>query len=561
VGNVTASSSHTGEEQRGRVDASPSSTSLWSALEERRGSAIYLSKLVNERPVDLSWDDLRRRAHQSAGALARLGVEPGDRVACIFTNTAEACIAVWGIWLAGATVVSLPTIARGMAADSYVAQLRKIVAAVGAHLLLVGDEFLGVVDPGSLDVQLVGYGQLRGTGRVRGSPPEDDQVVFIQYSSGSTSQPKGCMLSARAIAWQLDRAGEAMGLDGACDRGVAWVPLSHDMGMFACFLATHRFGMPFLLTTPQRFLKSPRTWLRDCSETGATITLGPSFALDLAVRACSVAPPGPLKLRNCVLSAERVDPRTLQTAADALAPYGLTADRFVVSYGLAEAVLEVTCTERSMPPRAVFVDADQSHDEVYEQESAEAGMAVVSCGKPLEDSSVRIDGENFGEILVRSPSLASGYVGDPQLTRERFVDGELRTGDLGFIHDGELYVRGRLDDMLAIGGRNVFARDVEALAGGEVAIRPGSCVLLDASEYGSPALRVLAEPAKGVEDMSPIALGLAEYARRATGFRVKQCLILAPGTLPKTPSGKVQRHRCQELVRDRGMSVLAAASA
>jgi len=504
-----------------------------------------------------------------AAGLRDRGVQPGSRVACVLTNCPAACAAVPAIWLAGGTVLSLPTIARGMSVEAYLSQLRRICVASGPVVLLMEEQFSSVLPESWMpDVRVVSYESLAGSRRFEPTPPESEDIVFVQYSSGSTSEPHGCALSAGAVARHLRMLAQRLEVDTARDASVCWLPLSHDMGLFGGVMLGFLEGMSMCLSSPQRFLRSPRTWFDDCAWSGATITAAPNFALELASRAAGVELPEPFAMKRCVLGGERVEARSIATAVRALAERGLRPESLAPAYGMAEAVLAVTMTDVGEAPTVLDLDSapllegelsDPVPVESWDDDLGPGQTRLVSVGRPLEGVGVRVDGEKaVGELLVSSPSLASGYLADEDATRERFENGEVRTGDLGFTWEGQLYVLGRTDDMVTVGGRNHFARDVEVAMAGSVAIRPGSCVLVNLMESGgSEQLLAMAEPAKEAEDFADVARTLTAAVREVTGFRLDQCLIVPPGTLPKTPSGKIQRFRCRQMLEAETLEPLA----
>jgi fatty-acyl-CoA synthase len=515
------------------------------------------------------WDRWRAEASSMAAGLRAIGVKPGSRVACILTNSPAASTVVPAVWLAGGTVLSLPTVARGMSSDLYLAQLRRICADSTPVALLMEERFVAALPEDAIPgLRTVSYESLASSALFEATPPSAKEIAFVQYSSGSTSEPRGCALSAGGVAWHVRMLAEQLEVDSALDAGVSWLPLSHDMGLFGAAMLAFLEGMSLCLGTPQRFLHSPRTWFDDCAWFGSTITAVPNFALELAARAARVELPGAFPMRCCVLGGERVEARSLATAVTALAARGLTRQSLVPAYGMAEAVLAITMTSVDEEPRVLDLDRaallegevlDPVLVEDWDTDPALGRTRLVSAGYPLSGVGVRVDGgAAAGELLVSSPSLASGYFADEAATRERFADGEVRTGDLGFEHEGHLFVLGRLDDMVTAGGRNVFARDVEVAMAGSVAVRPGSCVLVNLEGgNGTSPLLAMAEPARDAEDFAAIARSLSDAVRRATGFSLDECLIVPPGTLPKTPSGKIQRYRCRQLLEDEALDPLA----
>lgn len=518
---------------------------------------------------DWDWGQWRAEASSMAAGLRALGVEPGSRVACVLTNSPAVCAAVPAVWLAGGVVLSLPTIARGMSFDAYLAQLRRICAASEPVVLLMEEQFSAALPEGSIpEARVVSYESLPSSARIEATPPDGEDLAFVQYSSGSTSEPHGCALSAAAVARHLRILAERLEVDTALDKSVCWLPLSHDMGLFGGVMLGFLEGMSMCLSSPRRFLHSPRTWFGDCAEFGATITAAPNFALELASRAARVELPEAFTMKRCVLGGERVEARSIATAVGVLAERGLGRESLAPAYGMAEAVLAITMTNVGEVPPVLELDSaallegevlDPILIEDWDSDPAPGRTRLVSAGYPLSGVGVRVDGDAaVGELLVSSPSLASGYLSDERATRERFSDGEVRTGDLGFLHEGHLYVLGRLDDMVTAGGRNLFARDVEVAMSGSAAIRPGSCVLVNLSgEGGAGQLWAMAEPTKDAEDFAAIACSLAEAVRETTGFRLDECLIVPPGSLPKTPSGKIQRYRCRQMLEAEALAPLA----
>jgi acyl-CoA synthetase (AMP-forming)/AMP-acid ligase II len=544
---------------RSRWRADPS-VELWDVLDETRPD--YRLTVWNGNTFDeLGWDDWRSAAHRAAGALGRAGVERGELIPCVLTNSFPTCAGAIGIWLAGAAIVSLPTPARGMAPELYLDQIRSICRALEARRMLVEERFApmlaGVEIPG---VETATFESLLdGPALATPDPPRGEEVAFVQYSSGSTSNPRGCLLTTRAIENQLDMLTEGLELDRERDMGVMWLPLSHDMGFFAFVMQTYATGTKLLMSTPERFLRAPGTWLGDCARVGGTVTGVPNFALELATRAARRSPPDRVPMRSCVVAGERVEAATIDRVTDVLAEHGLPSAALTPAYGMAEAVLAVSFASNAQEPAVATLDAAALREGEVRRvaEGGDASVQIVSAGRPLRHVEVRILGEHdTGEICVRSPSLATGYFGDRSTTDERFVDGELRTRDLGFVLDGELYVLGRQDDMLSVAGRNVWARDVEAAIGRIDGIRSGSCVLVDVHDETGARLVLVAEP-NGPRDFDDLSRRCMDAAVEASGVSVHECVMVRPGTLPKTPSGKIQRFRCREQAIAGGLQVLA----
>jgi acyl-CoA synthetase (AMP-forming)/AMP-acid ligase II len=505
-----------------------------------------------------TYGDLLSDARRAAAALRRRGVASGQVVGGVLTNVPETTRAAIGVIFTGATFASLPIIARGMSFASYARQLAGICKHLGADVLLADERFLRAM-PAALDlgVEMVSYGSLlESTEMADVTPPQLDEVLFIQFSSGTTGKPRGAQLTGRAIEAQLIRLADALEIDSERDIGCMWLPLSHDMGIFGgAFLAWY-MGISAVKSTPERFLQAPRSWFDDCADFGATITAGPPSALAMASRAEAVRSSGqPLRLRVCLVGAEMVDWPGLERAAEVFAPRGLELSTFTTAYGLAEATLAVTVGELDRPPAFVDVDADALALGTMHltDPSDPRARRLVSAGTPLKDTEVSID-RNTSEIAIRSRSLACGYFDNAEETRAHFSDGAFRTSDLGFLHDRHLYVSGRTDDLLIVHGRNIFVNELEAHVGALPGIRDGNCAFVQEFGNGRHRVSLVAEADESV-DVATLASQLCRLAMEEEGVPVAECMFLPTGSFPMTPSGKVQRHRCLHLIRQSQLGI------
>ncbi len=529
-------------------------SSLWDPLDRASARAALLSAWDEDGYKSWSWDQWRERAFRFAGGLRREGVQPGDRVAFVLTNAPAICAGVLGAWLAGACVVSVPLISRGMDLDEYLALLRRIIAQSQPTVFIAEARFAEAVDDGQLGCRVVACEEIDLAAPATPILCTDDDTVFVQYTSGSTSEPRGCVLTAGAILRQLKMLERALQIDPERDVGVVWLPLSHDMGLFGCLLLTYWTGHPLVLGTPERFLRKPSSWFEDCGLFGATISAAPSFALDRAARVAEAVPPPPFRLQRLVVGSDRVEANTLKRATSVLGHQRLSPTALAPAYGLAEAVLAVTMTPVGEGPTILRLDRRALEDGEVEvapsAAPANATVELVSAGYPLPGNRVKIipGDKAVGEIVVSTSSAAAGYLGAPAATAERFGADGLRTCDLGFVQDGRLYVTGCSDDLMVVAGRNVYARDIEAAVAGIPGLRAGGCSIVDVHNDGLPRLTALIEPSANHPDFGVMAGDVAAAARAAVGVTIDQCVFLEPGRLPKTPSGKVQRFRCRELV-------------
>jgi fatty-acyl-CoA synthase len=506
-----------------------------------------------------TWGEGIAAARHAAAGLHKRGVRQGDVVATVLTNGPDTLPAAGGAWLLGAKVASLPIISRGMDVARYTAQLRRLCALLDARCLIVEDRFLAFM-PGDTDigVDIVGSRSLLETVGARDpSPAPEDATMFIQFSSGTTSEPRGVELSGHAIDAHLGALSQKMGVDPERDSGCSWLPMSHDMGFFGCLMMGWYNGIPGLVGSPERFLGAPRSWFDDCADFGATITAAPPFALDVATRVERVRSSGkPLQLRLCLLGAEEIPWTTLTEAARTFGPRGLTIEALTPAYGLAEATLAVTIDRLGAAPEYLDVDATAlaaGRVEPVEPDDPSA-RRLVSTGDELRDVAVRIDPEN-SEIVVRSTALGTRYFGNPELTAARFRDGELHTGDMGFVHEGRLFVSGRNDDLLIAQGRNIYVQDVERGLATEAEIREGNCAIVEVHVDGSRRVTLVAEVINHQLDAEALAGRLYRRTVEACGLSIKDFVFVGPGLFPKTPSGKAQRYRCRELAADPAIGI------
>lgn len=529
---------------------------LWDSLTTSR-TQEGLTSLGAEAADHLPWDKVTDAGRRTARSLRDRGIRPGHHVGLVLANSIPAVAAMAGAWFSGAVVVSLPAPARGISLDRYAAQTADLCVEAEIGLLLV-DASLHDVFSESYPVRVVRFEEIFDTAdMVDPDPPPDDSVAFVQFSSGTTGGPRGAMLTPRAIEAQLVALADALSVDARRDRLAAWLPLSHDMGLFGCLLLTWYTGMGFALGAPQRFLASPRSWLDDCDTSGATITAIQPSALRLVVTATRRAAtlPNVSSLRACVVGGERIPPAALDEAGELLAACGAAPAVLTPAYGLAEATLAVCMAPLNEPPRICALDGpDLWEGRLLEPADEENAVRVVSCGRPLSGFAIGVREPPVGEVLVQAPSLARGYLGDWEATAAAFQGDVLATGDLGFVRDEELYPIVRVDDVLNVGGRRVGVGGVEDELSQHPSLRSGCCAIVDIAGDQRTRYVAVAELAAqaGGQDLRRLAQSLRREALGVAGVPLNECVFLPRGGLPKTPSGKVQRFRVRDLASRSG---------
>lgn len=511
------------------------------------------------------WQQVVRDCEHATAGLRKLGVRPGTRVAAVLTNGPQVVRGLLGVWLAGGAMASLPAPARGMDMDEYAAQLVTICDQLDPVVVLVDAATLASI-PDTLQsrLRLRTWESVMGSGRIASEPPGDDELAFIQYSSGSTSFPKGCMLTPRAIAAQVDIITAMIDARPGHDVAVTWMPLSHDMGLFGTLLTTWCNDIEYYMSTPHRFIAAPAGWFTELAQFGGTLSAGTNTSLYLAARSAARSeriPRGGLSnIRNLIIGAERIDWQTLTYASDCLGKFGFRREALMPAYGLAEATLAVTALPSDQPPRRVTVDAGAlgTGELLDAAEDDPLAVSIVSAGPPCHGVSlpgVRTDA--VSEIVIRSPSLAAGYWADARATQRKFHDGAVRSGDLGFLRDNELYPVGRADDVLSIAGRKIHAQEVEYAVECVEGLRRGCSTLITRTEGAAQRISLFLEPRCAAADYQRIAEAAASVAMAKAAIAIDECVILNRGSLPKTPSGKIQRHRCRSLFETGQLEPLA----
>jgi len=547
-----------GREVGGDVSYLP--TRLITAAE--RGGAITF--LAADGPGDrVEWAVLHEEAKAMAVALARRGVGPGAHVALLGPTSRAFVTAIQAVWLAGATVVVLPLPMRMSSLDDFVAATRTRVRAADTTLVVADPMLAGFIQPEPGDPPLVLLPELTGDPSdpwAWDAPKEDPSALgILQFTSGSTSDPKGVMLPHATICANLDAIAGAARLDPADDVLCSWLPLYHDMGLIGLMTLGMTTGTDLALASPQDFLAAPARWMEWMSEHRATATAGPNFSYALAARALRRLAPGTLDLsrwRIALNGAEAVDPKAVNDFVAAGAPHGLNPGAVFPAFGMAESTLAVTFPEPGRGLRTDPIDRRTLESDAYAapgEPESENTRHLVMLGRAVPGLEVRIvdpvsgdaRGEReVGELEIRGSSVTTGYYRRPDATESAFHDGWLRSGDLGYLVDGELVICGRIKDLIIIGGRNVYPEDVERAAASVDGVRAGNVIAFAVDgRRGKEALVVVAESKDA--DLEAVRAAVAGRVREVVGLPPEEVVLVEPGTLPKTSSGKLQRSLCR----------------
>lgn len=505
------------------------------------GTATFVPAAPEPQPIA----NLLRSSQDAARWLSER-VEPGGAVGMVLASTPACAASLFGAWRCGFTVTSLPTPSRGMAIDEYFEQLARMCSLVGAEHILLDPGYASLVPDVGLHVHAFDETVAGGYGR-----PCSGVGELVQFTSGSTGSPKGVRLSLTAIAANINSILDRLDLPPGTV-SCSWLPLSHDMGLIGMFLgalaagAHYRASASCVLVAPEVFLARPSVWLASCSEYRATATTAPNFALELAIRTSRWTSDADLSsLQIVITGAERVRADTLRRFSATFEQAGFRNVALCPAYGLAEASLAVTIVPPSAEWTSRSIDPIALAEGNWVDVAPGAGIELVSNGSAIPEVGVRIAAmdDGLGEIEISGPSMLDDYVGaDLRLAS----DGWFPTKDIGRIIDGELYVTGRIDDMIVIAGRNFYASDIEEAAGRVDLVRAGRCAVVPSDEGDYV---VLAEARRGVTDVAELEDGcrrIKEAVTRATGTGASAVAIVKPGSLPMTPSGKLRRFQVRQ---------------
>lgn len=458
-----------------------------------------------------TWRQIHVQARQIARALADRGVRHGDRICLQSDTTIETVAALQAIWLCGATPTMLPGAARGSSLDSILADARP-------RLILTRESVAELSLGPMADV----------------TAPAPRDVAILQYTSGSTSSPRGVAVTHAQLAANLDALATMFSPTGEQISMMSWLPLFHDMGLVGFLCLPMSRGWPLVLQSPQDFAAMPASWLHAISRHRVAASGGPGFAFRLMTRLLTSGTRADLSsLRFLVCGGEPIDAAVMSDFAAAAEPSGFHPRAIVPAYGLAEATLAVCISPPGSGVRLDVVDGDCLDQTGYARPGH--SRSLVRLGPPLPGTEIRIvhprcalpqPERRVGRIEVRGASVTS--------------DGWLDTGDLGYLIDGELVVCGRAKDVLFAAGRNVHPCDVEAVVAGIEGVRPGRVAAFGIPGEKGDRLVVALESGR-----TEIAAEVSAAVLAESGIGPTDVIILPPGGMPRTSSGKPRRREAR----------------
>jgi fatty-acyl-CoA synthase len=517
----------------------------------------------NGSVVDLTYGELIADADRLARGMHRLGVRRGDRVGLVLHRPQDFVPAFLGCIRAGFIAVPLyPPLTLGQLA-SWAQTTGQMLATARASLLLADPPIAYTLRSLRDEVpslrEVVSMNELPEGGELPSGPVSDDQVAFLQFTSGSTAAPRGVRVTHGSL-WANAHAIMVDGLHASPeDRGVSWLPLYHDMGLIGFVMSPLVTRTPVTFISTLDFLKRPEVWVKTLSEDRGTISFAPNFGYALTARRTTSTDGLDLSaVRVLGCGAEPIQPDAIHSFFERFSKVGLKQSAFLACYGLAETTLAVTfaAMEDELKLDQLEVESEASDDHASGVHRLEHRIPVVSCGRPLPRHRVSILGEHgerlperrVGEVFVEGPSVTDGYWDDEEATSRVFLDGGVKTGDLGYMSKGELYVTGRLKDTIIVRGRNFDPTPIEVAAGRVDGVRTGNVAAFSISGDLTEKIVVVAESREG--DPEAIESDIVRAVQRDVGLTASEVVLIEAGSLPKTTSGKLQRSATRDQYLD-----------
>lgn len=530
-----------------------------------KADARFCTFLHGGDAVSISFGDLFERSSAFARAYRQHGVQPGDLVIVILQHTPHLFYSYLGAILAGAIPSFMPFPSPKQRPDIYWQDHDALFKRIDPRLIVTYEENFEAAKaalPHFSTPVLIASDALLATAEQRsaelsGLVALPESVACLQHSSGTTGLKKGVMLTHAAIFREVTAYAQAIGF-GEDEVIASWLPLYHDMGFIGCFMTSVITGSHLVALDPFEWVMRPTQLLDAIQQYRATFTWLPNFAFSHIANSARRGAQWDLSsMRAFINCSEPCRAETFEKFLQRFSGSGVRPESLQVCYAMAENVFAVTQTALDRAPRVLSVDAArfESHVIAPPREGRPA-RALLSCGGPVEGVEVQIrsaggaaaeDG-HVGEVYLRSPFMFDGYYRQPEKTQERLRDGWYRTGDMGTIHEGELYITGRTDDMLIVNGRNYYAHEIESIVNGVPGTIPGRSVAIGVRDprTDSTVVVVLAECRESADD-SQIAVQVKRAVTEAVGLALHSVVVLNSGEMIKTTSGKISRSKNAEL--------------
>jgi acyl carrier protein len=515
----------------------------------------------------ITYGHLYDTAIEVAKGLAERGLKPLETVAIMLPTSTDFFYAYFGILLAGGVPVPIYPPFRPNQIEEYVQREAIILRNAGVRFLITFPqaETLSHIIQGFIPSMkaVVTVASLRSTKGFLSTPTMlANDPALIQYTSGSTGNPKGVLLTHANLLANLTAVGEAMRVTPD-DRVVSWLPLYHDMGLIGCWFGSLHFGLPLTILSPLTFLSRPERWLWAIHAHRATISASPNFGYELCIRKLKDSDIEGLDLSSWRLAfngAEPVRADTLRRFSERFKAYGFNPGSPYPVYGLAESTVAVSFPplgrKEPLTERILREPLETQGSAIKANADDQDALEFVSCGKPIPGHDVRIVDDKgselpqrtVGALWFRGPSSMEGYYNNPDATKAIRHEDWYDSGDFAYMADGEIYITGRKKDMIIKAGRNIYPQDLEEMANRVAGVRKG-CVIAFGTSNGSQGTDTLVIVAETVErskqGREDIEQRINQEVVDHLGMPPDEIILVSPGTIPKTSSGKLQRSACK----------------
>jgi acyl carrier protein len=532
------------------------------------GERTHIVHLSDSGEQDISYAALQAESKRIAAGLQAQGLEPGRTVAIMLPTCPEYFYTYLGILLAGGVPVPIYPPARASQIEEHVRRHAGILGNAEAALLITVPEAMSVarlLKAGVPELRhVVTPDQLAGTSALPVPVPiRPEHIAFIQYTSGSTGNPKGVVLTHANLLANIRTMARVLRADSR-DVFVSWLPLYHDMGLIGAWLGSLYAGCKLVIMSPLAFLARPERWLRAIHRFRGTLSAGPNFAYELCLQRISDSQLEGIDLSSwrCAFNgAEAVSPDTVVRFSERFARYGFAPTAMAPVYGLAECSVGLL-----LPPLGRVAPIDTIEREIFVQHGRAVPAApgdpnplrFVGCGRPIPGHEVRIVddtglevGERMeGRLEFRGPSATSGYYRNPAETARLIHGGWLDSGDRAYLAEGDIYITGRVKDIIIRGGRNIYPEEIESHVGGLPGVRKGCVAVFGAPDPGSGTERLIVMAETREKDSEARLLLRSTIVREVTallGEPPDEVVLVAPHVVLKTSSGKIRRSASREL--------------
>lgn len=517
---------------------------------------------VDEDEQRFTWKEIEAQAQRVAAGFQALEGKPGDRVTIVCQGLRPLVTSFFGAVLAGLHPSILPTPISRHRLQGYLQHVVSIVRVAEPKFVVVDEEVELVGKPLVKEANLenkalvIRHDELiDSSSRFNLHEATPDEIAVIQFTSGSTSSPRGVVLPHRCVAANVQAIVERLEV-APHDVGGGWLPMYHDMGLIGNLLGAAARSIDLVLTTPFNFLRRPRRWLDVMERHNVSITAGPNVSYRHLLERGDIPGRDLGKWRVAIIGAEPVDPELLTAFTEAFGPAGFPKTGFMPAYGLAEVGLMATGVRAQEEYEIVEVDREALEGEGIARPVNEASNCarIVSCGAPVRETSVRIVDDHgelvpdscIGEISIAGSSVMREYFNDPVATADTFHGEWLMTGDLGYMKDHQLFVTGRKKELIIFGGRNYYPQDIERVVHGLELVRPGSIVAFGTKNGHDEGIVIVAAP-RDPQNSESIGARVRAVVSESLNLPVLDVVLLESGRIPRTTSGKLCRGRCRDL--------------